>query len=114
MVRPFAVRTQQTALAINPYHLGFSMWEHIVEKQGLDAARAHLREEDDFGFVRNYLDRELAEKLGPVRLRGDAGTARSRSRPATSTRCARRSSRRKFNYGAPRIAASRDATPTAA
>ena len=34
VVRPFAAE-QQAALAINPYHLGFTMWERIVEKQGL-------------------------------------------------------------------------------
>ena len=27
------------ALAINPYHVGFSMWEAIVEKQGLERAQ---------------------------------------------------------------------------
>ena len=32
-------RRSQLALAVNPYHLGFSMWEHIIEKQGLDARR---------------------------------------------------------------------------
>jgi stage V sporulation protein R len=40
VVRPVAAE-QQVALNINPYHLGFSMWEKIVESQGLDAARAH-------------------------------------------------------------------------
>ena len=40
------------------------MWERIVEKHGLERAREICREEDDFGFIRNYLDRELAEKLG--------------------------------------------------
>src|SRR5918992_270980 len=63
VVRPFAAE-QQAALAINPYHLGFSMWERIVEKQGIDYARDIRRDEDDFGFVRNYLDEELCEKLG--------------------------------------------------
>ncbi|MBV8401020.1 MAG: SpoVR family protein, partial [Acetobacteraceae bacterium] len=38
VVRPVAA-DQQVALHINPYHLGFSMWEKIVEKDGLDAAR---------------------------------------------------------------------------
>jgi hypothetical protein len=40
------------------------MWERIVEKQGLDRARKICRDEDDFGFIRNYLDADLADKLG--------------------------------------------------
>ena len=40
VVRPIAADAQ-VALNVNPYHLGFSMWEKIVEKQGLEAARAH-------------------------------------------------------------------------
>ena len=63
VVRPFA-GAQQAALAINPYHLGFSMWERIVERDGLERARTIRRDEDDFGFIRNYLDAELADKLG--------------------------------------------------
>jgi stage V sporulation protein R len=62
VVRPFA-GSQQLALSLNPYHLGFSMWEHIVERHGIDQARQVCREEDDCGFIRNYLDRELADRL---------------------------------------------------
>src|SRR5688572_984304 len=62
VVRPFA-SGEQTALAINPYHLGFTLWEDIVERHGLAYARQVMKEEDDFGFIRNYLDRDLAEKL---------------------------------------------------
>ncbi|WP_305822157.1 SpoVR family protein [Massilia brevitalea] len=62
VVRPYA-GGQQLALALNPYHLGFAMWEHIIEREGLDAARRIMREEDDFGFVRNYLDADLAREL---------------------------------------------------
>jgi hypothetical protein len=62
VVRPFA-SGQQLALSLNPYHLGFSMWEHIVETRGIEKAREICREEDDFGFIRNYLDQELADKL---------------------------------------------------
>jgi stage V sporulation protein R len=52
------------ALNVNPYHLGFSMWEKIIATQGLEAARSILEQDDDFGFVRNHLTRELAEELG--------------------------------------------------
>ena len=72
VVRPIAA-DQQIALTINPYHLGFSMWEKIVEEQGMEAARRIMEQDDDFGFVRNYLTRELADKLGLFRYsaRGD-------------------------------------------
>ncbi len=66
VVRPIAA-DQQVALAVNPYHLGFSMWERIVEKEGLEAARRIMSEDDDFSFVRNHLTRELAEELGLFR-----------------------------------------------
>jgi stage V sporulation protein R len=62
VVRPIAA-DQQVALGINPYHLGFSMWEKIIESRGTEAARRIMEQEDDFGFVRNHLTRELAEEL---------------------------------------------------
>ncbi|MFD2272504.1 SpoVR family protein [Undibacterium arcticum] len=92
VVRPYA-SGDQVALSINPYHLGFSMWEHIIETRGLAAARQICKEEDDFGFIRNYLDEDLAEKnwdcssIRPIRM------VKSRSPTATFTRCEKRSSR---------------------
>ena len=62
VVRPHAAG-KTLALSVNPYHLGFSMWERIVDKRGLEKAREICAEEDDFGFVRNYLDAELAAEL---------------------------------------------------
>jgi stage V sporulation protein R len=67
VVRPVAA-DQQVALHINPYHLGFSMWEKIVEKDGMDAARSIMEQDDDFGFIRNHLTRELADELGLFRF----------------------------------------------
>ena len=101
VVRPFAAE-QQAALAINPYHLGFSMWERIVEKDGLERAREIRRDEDDFGFVRNYLDEELAEKLGlfVYESRADDGV-KIIDRDVNHLREAILAP--KFNYGAPRI-----------
>src|SRR5947207_6335635 len=52
VVRPHA-SGDTLALSVNPYHLGFSIWEKIVDTQGLEAARQICAEEDDFGFVRN-------------------------------------------------------------
>jgi len=62
VVRP-AAGDKQVALSINPYHVGFSIWDRIIEEDGIDSARRIMREEDDFSFVRNYLDGELIEKL---------------------------------------------------
>jgi stage V sporulation protein R len=67
VVRPIAAE-QQVALSINPYHLGFAMWEKIVATSGLEAARHIMEQDDDFGFVRNHLTRELAEELGLFRF----------------------------------------------
>jgi len=62
VVRPFA-SDQELALSLNPYHLGFSLWEDIIDKHGMAKAREICRDEDDFGFIRNYLDQALADKL---------------------------------------------------
>lgn len=104
VVRPFAAE-QQATLTVNPYHLGFSMWEHIVETQGLEQARRICREEDDFGFIRNYLDRDLARKLGLfVYEAKSGGEIRITGREIDAVREAILGP--KFNYGAPRIAVS--------
>ncbi|GJJ03176.1 stage V sporulation protein R [Duganella rhizosphaerae] len=102
VVRPYAGE-QQLALAVNPYHLGFSMWERIVERQGIEAARRICGEEDDFGFIRNYLDAELASELGlfSYQMRKD-GETRMVSRDIHEVREAILGP--KYNYGAPRIA----------
>jgi len=101
VVRPFAA-DQQAALAVNPYHLGFSMWEQIVEKQGLEKAREIRREEDDFGFIRNYLEPELAERLGLFVYEAHRdGEIRVADRKIGAVREAILAP--KFNYGAPRI-----------
>jgi len=71
VVRPIAA-DQQVALSINPYHLGFSMWEKIIESQGLPAARRIMEQDDDFGFVRNHLTRELADELKMFRYNARA------------------------------------------
>lgn len=63
VVRPVAA-DHQVALSINPYHLGFAMWDRIVDREGMETARQILVQEDDFSFIRNYLDAELAEELG--------------------------------------------------
>ncbi|HEX5477759.1 MAG TPA: SpoVR family protein, partial [Burkholderiales bacterium] len=103
VVRPYAGE-REAALAINPYHLGFAMWEHIVQKHGAERAAAVRRDEDDFGFVRNFLDAELAEKAGLfVYLEKADREIRVASRDLDAVREAILAP--KFNYGAPRVAA---------
>ena len=71
VVRPHA-QDQQVALSVNPYHLGFSMWEKIIERDGIEAARRIMAADDDFSFVRNYLSPELAEELELFRFKAEA------------------------------------------
>lgn len=62
VVRPYAAE-QQVSLALNPYHLGFAIWSKIIKRDGLEAAREIMKQEDDCSFIRNYLTSELAEEL---------------------------------------------------
>src|SRR5688572_16630994 len=103
VVRPFA-SGEETALAINPYHLGFTIWEQIVERHGLERAMEVRRDEDDFGFIRNWLDRDLAEKSGLFVYEARPGDEiRVASRSLEAVREAILAP--KFNFGAPRVAA---------
>jgi stage V sporulation protein R len=66
VVRPVAAG-EQVALTVNPYHLGFTLWEEIVKKAGLEAARQIMREDDDFSFLRNHLTHDIAADMGLFR-----------------------------------------------
>jgi stage V sporulation protein R len=55
---------------VNPYHLGFQLWDRIVARDGLDAARRVMQQDDDFAFVRGHLDAELAAELQLFRYEG--------------------------------------------
>ena len=103
VVRPHAAG-RTLALSVNPYHLGFSIWEKIIETRGLEAARRICAEEDDFGFVRNYLDAELADRLDLfVYEAASDGSIKVVSRDIHAVREAILAHR--FNFGAPRVAA---------
>jgi stage V sporulation protein R len=103
VVRPIAA-DQQVALAVNPYHLGFSIWEKVIEQDGLEAARRMMREEDDFSFVRNRLTPELADELGLFRFEAEAsGGVRVIERDLPKLHDALLAP--KYNFGAPRVAA---------
>jgi stage V sporulation protein R len=105
VVRPYG-NEQDVALSINPYHLGFAIWEHIIERDGIEAARRICAEEDDFGFIRNYLSAELADKLKlfTYQERND-GETRVLSRDIHEVREAILGP--KYHYGAPCIAVER-------
>jgi stage V sporulation protein R len=103
VVRPIAAEAQ-VALTINPYHLGFAMWEKIVAAQGLEAARRIMAEDDDFGFVRNHLTRELAEELGLFRYNARSdGQVRVLANDLDALHEVLLAP--KYNFGAPLIAA---------
>lgn len=102
VVRPYAAESQ-LALAVNPYHLGFSLWEQIVEEKGLDKARQIMQMEDDFGFIRNNLDDKLIRKLGLFHYK-----TRRRQREITITDIDVDAIKEdllatKYNFGAPHI-----------
>jgi stage V sporulation protein R len=102
VVRPIAAE-QQVALSINPYHLGFTLWEKIVEESGLETARRIMCEDDDFSFVRNHLTRELASTMGLFRYkRQDNGQIKVEEEDIDSLH--EHLMLEKYNFGAPRIA----------
>lgn len=105
VVRPYG-NEQDVALAINPYHLGFAIWEDIIERDGIEAARRICAEEDDFGFIRNHLSARLAEQLDlfSYQERSD-GETRVLSRNIHDVNEAILGP--KYNYGAPCIAVER-------
>jgi len=103
VVRPIAA-DQQVSLSINPYHLGFSMWEKIIETEGLDAARTIMQQDDDFGFVRNHLTRELADELGMFRYNARSdGQVKVLEHDLTALH--ESVIHHKYNFGAPSVAA---------
>jgi stage V sporulation protein R len=102
VVRPYA-SGQQVALAINPYHLGFSIWETIIEEQGVAYARTVMQEDDDFGFIRNHLTEKLAHDLGlfsyTARRNGETKVQKAAIEDLRETILGP-----KFNFGAPTVA----------
>ena len=100
VVRPVAA-DQQIALGLNPYHLGFAIWERIVAAEGLEAAFAIRAEDDDFAFVRNHLTRELAAELELFRYRARGGTIRVLEEDVDALHEAILAP--KYNFGAPTV-----------
>lgn len=103
VVRPIA-GDQQVALGVNPYHLGFSLWEDIIEREGIEKARSIRQQDDDFSFVRNHLGAELAEKLKLFRFSAQAnGEIKVTDRNVHELHEAILAP--KYNFGAPSVAA---------
>jgi stage V sporulation protein R len=101
VVRPVAAE-EQIALAVNPYHLGFTLWEEIIKEGGIDAARQIVREDDDFSFLRNHLTRERAAEMGLFRYQKQAnGPVKVLSEDIDELREA--ILKNKYNFGAPRV-----------
>ncbi|MDN5938107.1 MAG: SpoVR family protein [Salinisphaera sp.] len=107
VVRPHAGE-DGIALSINPYHVGFAMWERIIEDQGLDAALRLRAEEDDFSFVRNHLDEKLADDLqlfAYTRRKPRPGDERITVEKSKIDALRETLIAPKFNFAAPRVAA---------
>jgi stage V sporulation protein R len=103
VVRPLG-SGEQVALSVNPYHVGFSLWEKIVERDGLDGARRIMREDDDFSFIRNHLTAELATELKLFRYGAEKdGTATVLADDLPKLHDALLGP--KYNFGAPSVAA---------
>jgi stage V sporulation protein R len=101
VVRPVAAE-EQIALAVNPYHLGFTLWEEIIKQGGIDAARQIMREDDDFSFLRNNLTRELAADMGLFRYKKQSnGPVKVLAEDIDELR--ETLLHDKYNFGAPRV-----------
>ena len=48
---------------LNPYHLGFKLFERIIEKQGFEEAMLIREVHNDISFLRFYLDQEFMEEM---------------------------------------------------
>ncbi len=101
VVRPYA-GDRQVALQVNPYHLGYSLWEHLLESGGLEAARTIRREEDDFGFIRNYFTAELADEMG-LFVYSSKKNGEIRVTDSNLHELHEAILQPKFNFGAPRV-----------
>jgi stage V sporulation protein R len=103
VVRPLA-SGENVALNVSPYFLGFSIWEEIVKRDGLEGARRILKEDDDFSFIRNHLTVEMAEKLELFRYKAEANGSVKVSERDVDALCEALLAP-KYNFGAPCIAA---------
>lgn len=103
VVRPHAAGNE-VSLQVNPYHLGFSLWEKIVEDKGMEAACEIRAQDDDFSFIRNHLTEDLAEELDLFKYDvSKDGTVTVAERDIDALRDALLAP--KYNFGAPAVLA---------
>jgi stage V sporulation protein R len=69
VVRPTG-HGDRAALEVNPYHLGFSLWERIIKEHGVEQARRIMQQNDDFAFIRGHLSAEAVSELNLFRYQG--------------------------------------------
>jgi stage V sporulation protein R len=101
VVRPVAAE-EQVALSVNPYHLGFTLWEQIIKQGGVETARRVMREDDDFSFLRNNLTRELVTDMGLFRFKKQQnGPLKVLAEDIDELR--ETLLQGKYNFGAPRV-----------
>lgn len=103
VVRPYAAQ-EQTALVVNPYHLGFILWEHIVKAHGMDKAREAMKMDDDFSFIRNWLNEDVV-KEAKFFVYEEKHNREVRITSKDLVQIKEAILAPKFNYGAPRVAA---------
>ena len=48
---------------INPYHLGYKLFEHLIENHGFDEAMVIRESHNDITFLRCYADEEFLRKM---------------------------------------------------
>jgi len=105
VVRPHASGSQ-VSLTPNPYHLGFCMWEKLIDEHGIEYAFEVRKHDDDFSFIRNYLTEELAEELELFQYsEGKDGAVQVVETKIDELREAILAS--KYNFGAPVVNADR-------
>jgi stage V sporulation protein R len=103
VVRPHAAE-KQASLSINPYHLGFCMWESIFDNLGMKKAFEIRAQDDDFSFIRNHLTEELAEELKLFQYKASKdGAIEVVDRDINALRDAILAP--KYNFGAPAVMA---------
>ncbi len=103
VVRPVAAE-EQIALTTNPYHLGFTLWETIVNTAGMESARQIMREDDDFSFLRNHLTAEMADEMDLFRYQSrQGGQIKVLADDIDELRETLLAG--KYNFGAPRVSA---------
>jgi stage V sporulation protein R len=81
-----------------PTTSAFAIWEDIIERDGIEAARRICAEEDDFGFIRNHLSARLATSWICSAIRSLTMAKRVLSRDIHAVREAILGP--KYNYGA--------------